>query len=322
VNVEELFNSLDATRIQQFVGDKQEENLHLEFKTLNGSDLAHRDDRKNFAAALSGFANSSGGIVIWGISARKNVDGLDCANEARPVTDCRILVARLNQLTGEAVDPVVDGVRHSAHPTAEPAGFVATLVLESDVGPHMAKAGDDRYYKRSGDSFYRMEHYDIADMFGRRKRPRLHLTAEILNAGSTSGGGVEQLKAKLVIGIENSGRAAARSPYLALRLSEPYRIDAYGIDGNKHEGLPRLVSADPAVVRYGANADTVIHANTVREIASVEINIRRIREATFTRVISPADVCIAFQIAAEDVPLEKGELVMHGDEIRRRLLGE
>lgn len=29
----------------------------------------------------------------------------------------------------------------------------------------MAKLEEDRYYKRSGDSFYRMEHFDLEDMF-------------------------------------------------------------------------------------------------------------------------------------------------------------
>jgi hypothetical protein len=39
----------------------------------------------------------------------------------------------------------------------------------------MAKFGQDRYYKRSGDTFRRMEHFDLEDMFGRRPRPKLEL---------------------------------------------------------------------------------------------------------------------------------------------------
>jgi len=35
--------------------------------------------------------------------------------------------------------------------------------------------GEDRYYKRGGDRFYKMEPFDVADMFGRRRAPVLHV---------------------------------------------------------------------------------------------------------------------------------------------------
>ena len=41
----------------------------------------------------------------------------------------------------------------------------------------MAKLGEDRYYKRSGDSFRKMEHFDLEDMFG----PAAEATAHIEN---------------------------------------------------------------------------------------------------------------------------------------------
>lgn len=76
-----------------------------------------------------------------------------------------LLLSRLNQLTGDAVDPTDPGVRHRIiHRTRKGDGFAISMIPENDSGPHMAKLGEDRYYKRSGGSFYKMEHYDIADM--------------------------------------------------------------------------------------------------------------------------------------------------------------
>jgi hypothetical protein len=66
----------------------------------------------------------------------------------------------------------------------------------------MARAGDGRYYKRSGDSFSRMEHYDLADMFGRRQKPRLHFSAE----AEPAEGDIE----KITLFLQNDGRALAR----------------------------------------------------------------------------------------------------------------
>ena len=33
------------------------------------------EERRNFAKAVSGFANSDGGLIVWGIDARPNSDG-------------------------------------------------------------------------------------------------------------------------------------------------------------------------------------------------------------------------------------------------------
>lgn len=40
--------------IDQFVEEEREEGLFLDFKTVNSSDLTKKDDKRNFARALSG----------------------------------------------------------------------------------------------------------------------------------------------------------------------------------------------------------------------------------------------------------------------------
>jgi hypothetical protein len=105
------------------------------------------------------------------VLAKKNQDGVDCAQAPAEISSLKLFLSRLNELTGEALSPVVDGVQHKLLETSAETGFAATFVPESLSGPHMAKLGDDRYYKRSGASFYRMEHFDLEDMFGRRQKP-------------------------------------------------------------------------------------------------------------------------------------------------------
>jgi len=221
------------------VAAQQEENLHLEFKLVAYPSMK-REDRRNLAKALSGFANSDGGIVVWGVDARPNEDDVDCACELREISPLAQFVSKLNQFTGDAVNPVVDGVLHRGISTTGDRGFAATLVPASDAGPHMAKAGEDRYYKRSGGSFRRMEHFDIEDMFGRRKKPKLSVSYEIFCAGVSGGPQGSTRSFRVVLGIENAGRGSARAPYLAVQIEKPFEIDWYGIDGNHNEGLERL----------------------------------------------------------------------------------
>ena len=78
MNLKEWFESIDLQSLSDMVADGEQENLHLEFKTVNSATLMDKDDKKNFAKALSGFSNANGGLVIWGIYA-SNKEGVDCA---------------------------------------------------------------------------------------------------------------------------------------------------------------------------------------------------------------------------------------------------
>jgi predicted HTH transcriptional regulator len=110
----ETFDQLDWATIASYVELKQEEHLHLDFKTLRNAELTSGDDRRNIARSISGFANSSGGIIIWGIDARKNSDGIDCATAIVELQKPAVLVSRLNTLSGDATSPIIDGLRHKS----------------------------------------------------------------------------------------------------------------------------------------------------------------------------------------------------------------
>jgi predicted HTH transcriptional regulator len=74
------YNSIELSDVYQFISNQQEENIFLEFKTVSSENLSDRGDRKNLAKALSGFANSSRGLIVWGVDARKNLSDIDCAS--------------------------------------------------------------------------------------------------------------------------------------------------------------------------------------------------------------------------------------------------
>lgn len=284
-----LFRNIDLAQIDAFIDDKQEEDLHFEFKTIENAELS-KNDKKIFAKALSGFANSSGGIVVWGVEARKNSEGIDCAIAKQPIKPLSMFISRLNELTGEFVDPLVDGVQHKKVLISDDEGFAITLVPVSDSGPHMAKGGEDRYYKRSGDSFYKMEHFDIEDMFGRRKKPKLSLYTKIRGKGVAS---------QIIIGITNEGRGTAKAPYLAFKVDMPFRVSTYGLGGNFNDGLPKLpFSGGGLKNRYGAGSNVVIHPATTREVTLLRIGLDPRPEEAPTQ-----DINIEYEITAEDVQM-------------------
>lgn len=308
------FEQLSASALDKYVTSQQEENLHLEFKTIGKRELT-RDDRKNFATALSAFANSDGGIVIWGVVAKRNEDGIDCASAVVGVESGEMLVAQLNEFTGSSTPPVVDGVRHRAISFPDGRHCVASLIPASDSGPHMAKAGEDRYFKRSGASCYRMEHFDLEDMFGRRKRPDLKLAAAVMDAGRSSRGGRTTYFGKIVLSIVNAGRGAAHAPYLTVRCNGPYQVDQFGIDGNGNEGIPRLHQAgNSAFAAFGANSLVVIHPGTLHDVCALRIQMD-------SELQSLPDLEVSYELAAEEWRLTERTLRIAGAEIVTMITG-
>jgi|SRR6185503_6949111 len=296
------FEALNMAEIDGYISRQQEEHLHLDFKLINRADLTHSDDKKNFAKALSGFANSCGGIVVWGVDARKNPDGVDCAVRKVEIDPVTQFVSRLNELTGSAATPRVEGVRHKAIVSAGNRGFAATYVPETDSGPHMARLGEDRYYKRSGDSFYRMEHFDLEDMFGRRKKPKLILAARVTGS---------RPNIEIFLGLRNEGRGTAKAPYLAFDCPKPFSLSPYGLSSSAPSGLPTLPSAGQSLpYRYGANSNFVIHPGTVHDVTRLWLGHPPRKEEC-----PRGDLIIEYEVTAEDTKLVRTTAVINLDDV-------
>ena len=145
MDLDAFFDGIHSAQVSGFISSRREEDLFLDFKTVNRSDLSHSDDKKTFAKALSGFANSSGGIIVWGVEARKDaVTDADCATSLREIDDVALFVSRLNEFTGQFVRPLVDGVRHRGITLSGTSGVALSYVPPSDAGPHMALAAEAR----------------------------------------------------------------------------------------------------------------------------------------------------------------------------------
>ena len=256
------FDSLDCEAVRNFISEGATENLHLDFKTVRDDQLSSRDDRKNLAKAISGFANSEGGIIVWGVDARPNSDGIDCAVGEKPIANLKRFVSKLSEYSSQASSPLVDGVTHNGILSGGGSGFAATYVPQSDAAPHMAKLGEDRYYKRNAGSFYRLEHFDLEDMFGRRPHPKLQLSIKILLGSDPPVHDMRQYwDARLLLQIQNIGHGAAIGPRLSLKIPIPWCVGAGGPSGMYGPKTLNKLPQSPADkwVRFqGSTSDAVL----------------------------------------------------------------
>lgn len=181
---EKLFNFFNDIRVEEdinrMIKDKIKEGLYLEFKQKQDS----RDgklsnvDKEHFSKALSGFANSGGGIFLWGVEVRKKDES---AKKLKPINEVDNFIRSLKSLLLNAVQPFVDDIIIEKIPknNSESRGYVKCYIPVSEKAPHRAMLTGREYYKRSVEGFYRLEHFDLEDMFGRRQRPFLEILLDI-----------------------------------------------------------------------------------------------------------------------------------------------
>lgn len=314
---EVLYHGMDLDMVQRFVDEQRVEELHLDFK--GPLDFKKRDSRKEFAIAVTGFANSDGGVIVWGVDARKQKQGEpDAACGLKPCERLKAFMSDLQTYTGRAANPTIDGVVHKEVPIPGEVdkGYAATLVPASDSTPHMAKLGEDRYYKRSGDSFYRMEHFDLEDMFGRRPRPKLDLYTDIRLGARRESAGRKSCECVVVLGIVNKGRGIGRAPYILIRIDGHYRGDvSSGLHGHGRCGLPELRPVGrqaPGEKRFGGDANIVLHTGIPLEVTTVR---REVSEETWEL----PDLRVEFEISAWGARPVQGTRVIRGPEIANKV---
>jgi hypothetical protein len=199
-----------------------QENRHLDFKLLAKPEFGP-DDQRHLAKAISGFANADGGVILWGVDARRDPadEYIDQVVATPGVPNARTVLARLNELSSTASAPGLKGLDHRIIEDDGTQSFVATFVPEGESGPYMAMLDQarHRYYRRIGSAFTPMDHSMIADMFGRRPRPVLRLE---LHPESP-----DNLSVRVI--VSNVGRGIARAPYLMLKVNSPLTISQSGM---------------------------------------------------------------------------------------------
>ncbi|KGE17584.1 helix-turn-helix domain-containing protein [Paenibacillus wynnii] len=248
--------------IKSMIGSR-EENLFLDFKQKSAAQVrgAQKDDRKIYAKALSGFSNSAGGVIVWGISTEKeNKEAADIASEEKPIKYIKNFLTDLNNLINEAIVPlnigIINQVIYINDDQECDEGFVITYVPESELPPHRAMLGDNLYYTRAGDSFIKMEHHMLEDSFGRRQKPKLEI---FYNLNQHEGN-----RFSIVVGIKNTGKYIATYPSIRIIPTEDIKDEPIQI--NLNVVTQYFENDESKGVFFAGGINDVIHPNTYIEV--------------------------------------------------------
>jgi len=282
------FREQGEALIDRMVDEGEQENLYLDFKQASkGSAPMQEDDRKTLAEAISGFANSDGGVIVWGVDARKGptANDPDAAQDRKPITNLSRWISDLNSYTAQYVQPAVTGVEHLPIFTSSTSdsGYAVTYVPKSLSSLHMATAKMKEqycYFVRSGSSFVKMEHFMVADRLGRRPQPKLELSCHFIpGATFVHANDGRAARFTFVIGIRNAGLGIANYPGVALSPLPPLFLASGGLTGSggpEGNGLKRRQqspltdrSAKPPPTFFTGGADDTIHPSTTLDVTAV-----------------------------------------------------
>lgn len=161
----ELFERLRVggiAALDELISDREPESLFVDFKqspSQGSSKILAADDNKNLSRAISGFANASGGVVVWGVDCRRNKEsGIEDAVKA-PLIDAKGFATKLQSAVSRTTIPPHPGVQIACIDDSETsgAGYCVVYVPQSGVGPIRSLATNN-YHVRAGSDFTYVPH--------------------------------------------------------------------------------------------------------------------------------------------------------------------
>jgi hypothetical protein len=154
---------------------------------------------------VSAFANSSGGVMIFGVST-------DDQDKTKPVKIEGVHHKNretFDRVVNSQIRPLIKGIQVKMIPPDSPKVMVV-YVPQSDEAPHQ-NGGDNKYYRRSGVESLPMSHDLVALYFGRRSAPVLSLRFDpITRIERFDGDPAMSNHWQIRVFIENTGKRVAK----------------------------------------------------------------------------------------------------------------
>lgn len=222
---EDLFARLRARKVaalEEMIAERELESLFLDFKRSPADGAAAHlapEDNKNLSKSIAGFANSSGGVVIWGVDCRRDSASGNEVADKRPLVNAGGFATKIQNAISRVTIPPHPGVQVEFfdEPGVSPSGYVAVFIPQSTFGP-VRSVATNHYHLRSGSDFGIVPHDVLAGMFGRAPQPEADVNIVTYPARLDSKPG--HLTLALGIFAVNLGGVVAERPYLSVAFGD------------------------------------------------------------------------------------------------------
>lgn len=217
----DLFERLQSgrrTTLEELILERELESLFLDFKRSPADGASRQlapEDNKNLSKSVSGFGNSSGGVIVWGVDCRREANTGNEVAQKHPLLDAGGFATKVQNAISRATVPPHPGVQVSFFAEAETstAGYVAVLIPQSHIGP-LRSVVTNHYHLRSGSDFGIVPHDVLAGMFGRAPQPTVDLN--VVSYPARIGGRPDHFTLAFGVFAVNLGAVVSERPYLSI----------------------------------------------------------------------------------------------------------
>lgn len=234
--------------LEDIIVRKESEKYFIDFKLTQRDDYSGQrtlfdTDKKNYAKAISGFGNSEGGLIIWGIEASGSTN--DYAKSIKPIKNIDNFKSLLESFVSILTIPIHKTVETFVikKSKTDKDGIAITIIPKGNDRPYQ-NIGDYKYYMRGGDSFVPVPHGVLQGMFGQTPQPNVFFMFNIsktptieTNKAMKWQAGLMAVNGGLGIGEDIYGLVRIWSPgdksQIAIDITDKYNYDfytAYGIE--------------------------------------------------------------------------------------------
>jgi Putative DNA-binding domain len=218
-----------AEEVTRMIADQVVEELFLDYKragTVAPFRKLDDSDKKNLAKAIAGFANSEGGVIVWGVDCRQNPPHGDVPTGPVPIDNPTAFKSLLEGAITGATLPAHPGVENVAvNISGQTDGFVITHIPVGLNVPYRTLGDKQEYYIRAGSNFLPTPHAVLAGLFGRAPHPELNIDVRFLGQADAYSS-AWPCKLKFEIYVVNDGRGIAEELFFSAETKLPTSCNA------------------------------------------------------------------------------------------------
>ncbi|MFB0536743.1 MAG: helix-turn-helix domain-containing protein [Anaerolineae bacterium] len=250
---EELFNSLNAyAEIEQLIENGEAEGPYLECKSPQSPKLSS-GLKAQLAEAVSGFSNSGGGVILWGVSTEKHAhSGLDVLKQIESIGNCRNFARQVDKhiplLTTPPMKAPPSTILFARKGHAK--GVVVTYIPPTPGDPVWSNI-DTKFYFRIGDKFSVLPYEMLKRLFAATDSPDLY---PLIHDRLITLDQHDQWKIPIV--IQNRSSAAVEHVTVSVEIENPSSCQT--ISGS-HPQLRDVSDINPGKRMFMANLTSVVH---------------------------------------------------------------
>ena len=297
-----LFESLTGyDDFEELIAGGEAEGLHLECKAPAEPRLA-RDLKVQLAKAISGFSNTAGGVVVWGVSTTPHQhSGLDVLTQLEPIGQCNRLAQQIQNAIPTLTTPAVfdTQVRQVRRRPRDTKGIVLAYIPTYRGDPVQSNL-DEWFWFRTGDEFRKAPHEMIKRLFAASDSPDIWPLLYANQANMDKDG-----TWTIPMGCQNRSSAIGEHVTIHVQIRNPSSCETIGAQGFKD-----LSPLNPGQTVYGTTLNGVVHRGLHMQVGGLKLQMavkQRPKRALKLRVLVWAN-----KMRAREVELSLQLTKQHG----------